>query len=100
MSLQTMYLTNYIVRRGEGQIRYQSVSLVLAIVKNCLKKLSETHTTQPKPGQAMADPTANLRQLADHEVDKTQNVSLTLATVEDSRRKQGDGTVGTRAVVS
>ena len=30
----------------------------------------------------------------------TQNVSLTLATVEDCRRKQGDGTVGTRAVVS
>ena len=53
----------------------------------------------------MADPTADLRQqLADHEADKktnqTQNVSLTLATVEDCRRKQGDGTVGTRAVVS
>ena len=31
---------------------------------------------------------------------ETQNVSLTLATVEDCRRKQGDGTVGTRAVVS
>ena len=47
----------------------------------------------------MADPTADLRQqLADHEADKTQNVSLTLATVEDCRRKQGDGTVGTRAV--
>ena len=29
---------------------------------------------------------------------ETQNVSLTLATVEDCRRKQGDGTVGTRAV--
>ena len=29
-----------------------------------------------------------------------QNVSLTLATVEDCRKKQGDGTVGTRAVVS
>ena len=48
----------------------------------------------------MADPTADLRQLADHEADKTQNVSLTLATVEDCRRKQGDGTVGTRAVDS
>ena len=57
----------------------------------------------------MADPTADLRQqLADHEADKDnrdtkcfnkmfqQNVS----TVEDCRRKQGDGTVGTRAVVS
>ena len=31
---------------------------------------------------------------------ETQNVSLTLATVEDCRRKQGDGKVGTRAVVS
>ena len=31
---------------------------------------------------------------------ETQNISLTLATVEDCRRKQGDGTVGTRAVVS
>ena len=31
---------------------------------------------------------------------ETQNVSLTFATVEDCRRKQGDGTVGTRAVVS
>ena len=31
---------------------------------------------------------------------ETQNVSLTLATVEDCRRKQGDGTLGTRAVVS
>ena len=31
---------------------------------------------------------------------ETQNVSLTLATVEDCRRKQGDGTVGTKAVVS
>ena len=31
---------------------------------------------------------------------ETQNVSLTLATVEDCRRKQGDGTVGTRAVIS
>ena len=31
---------------------------------------------------------------------ETQNFSLTLATVEDCRRKQGDGTVGTRAVVS
>ena len=30
---------------------------------------------------------------------ETQTVSLTLATVEDCRRKQGDGTVGTRAVV-
>ena len=29
---------------------------------------------------------------------ETQNVSLTLATVEDCRRKKGDGTVGTRAV--
>ena len=52
----------------------------------------------------MADPTADLRQqLADHEADKDKrdtNVSLTLATVEDCRRKQGDGTVGTRAVVS
>ena len=28
---------------------------------------------------------------------ETQNVSLTLATVEDCRRKQEDGTVGTRA---
>ena len=31
---------------------------------------------------------------------ETQNVSLTLATVEHCRRKQRDGTVGTRAVVS
>ena len=31
---------------------------------------------------------------------ETQNVYLTLVTVEDCRRKQGDGTVGTRAVVS
>ena len=31
---------------------------------------------------------------------ETQNVYLTLATVEDCRRKQGDGTVGTRAVDS
>ena len=29
-----------------------------------------------------------------------QNVSLTLAIVAECRRKQGDGTVGTRAVVS
>ena len=36
------------LRRREG---YQSVSLVLAIVKNCLKRLSEVHTTQD---QAMA----------------------------------------------
>ena len=49
-------------------------------------------------------PTADLRQLlADHEADKDKRdtkCSLTLATVEDCRRKQGDGTVGTRAVVS
>ena len=31
---------------------------------------------------------------------ETKNVSLNLATVEDCRRKQRDGTVGTRAVVS
>ena len=54
----------------------------------------------------MADLIADLRQqLADHEVDKDkymahQNVSLTFVTVVDCRRKQGDGTVGTRAVVS
>ena len=29
-----------------------------------------------------------------------KNDSLTLATVADCRRKQGDGTVGTREVVS
>ena len=29
-----------------------------------------------------------------------QNVSLTLVIVADCRRKQGDGTVGTKAVVS
>ena len=59
---------------------------------------------KPSQDQAMADPTADLRQqLADHEADKDKrdtNVPLTLATVEDCRRKQGDGTVGARAVVS
>ena len=37
------------LRRGKNQIRWRSVSLVLAIVKNCLKRLSEAHTTQTKP---------------------------------------------------
>ena len=38
----------------------------------------------------MADPTADLRQLANHEADKdkNQNVSLTLATVEDCRARR------------
>ena len=44
------------LRRGEGQIRYQSVSLVLAIVKNSLKRLSEAHTTQTKPGPSHGRP--------------------------------------------
>ena len=44
------------LRCGEGQIRYQSVSLVLAIVKTCLKGLSEAHTTQTKPGPSHGRP--------------------------------------------
>ena len=50
----------------------------------CLKRLSEDSN------QAMADPTADVRQLADHEADKRyQNVTLTSAIVADCRRKQG-----------
>ena len=41
MSLQTT------VSHKEG---YRSVSLVLAILKNCLKRLREAHTTRTKPG--------------------------------------------------
>ena len=60
------------------------MSLVLAILENCLKRLSEDSN------QAMADPTADVRQLADHEADKRyQNVTLTSAIVADCRRKQG-----------
>ena len=44
------------LRCGEGQIRYQSVSIVLAIVKNCLKRLSEARTTQTKPGPSDGRP--------------------------------------------
>ena len=89
------------LRRGEGQIRYQSVSLVLAIVKNCLKRLSEAHTTQTKPWPTQLPTSDNNSPITKRiKTNETQNVSLTLATVEDCRRKQGDGTVGTRAVVS
>ena len=99
MSLQTTVLNE--LRRGEGQVRYQSVSLVLAIVKNCLKRLSEAHTTQTKPWPTRP-PTSDYNSPITKRIrtNETQNVSLTLATVEDCRRKQGDGTVGTRAVVS
>ena len=80
-----------------------ALSLVLAIVKNCLKRLSEAHTTQTKPGPGPTrPPTSDNNSPITKRIrtNETQNVSLTLATVEDCRRKQGDGTVGTRAVVS
>ena len=50
----------------------------------------------------MADPTADLRQqLANHEADKDKRDTKCLSNLGDCRgRKQGDGTVGTRAVVS
>ena len=61
--------------------------LFLAIIKNCLKRPSETHTSQD---QAMADLTVDLRQqLADQRADKD--------IVADCTRKQSDGTVGTNA---
>ena len=52
----------------------------------------------------MADPTADLRQqLADHEADKDKRDTKCFSNLGDCRglsKKQGDGTVGTRAVVS
>ena len=76
------------LQRGEGQIRYQSVSLDLAIVKNCLKRLSEAHTTQTKPGPSHGRPdsTADLRQqLADHEADKDKQDTKCLSNLGDCR---------------
>ena len=67
MSLQTTL--SHELRRGEGYIRYQSVSLVLVIVKNCLKRLSEAHTTQTKPGSSHGWPDLR-QQLANYKVDK------------------------------
>ena len=64
-----LYLTNYDAR---GINKIPSVSLLLAIVKHCLKKDHVKHTRlEPSQDQAMADPTANLRQqLTDHEANK------------------------------
>ena len=77
-------------------------SFVLVIVKNCLKDQAKHTQLEPSQDQAMADPIIDLRQqLADHGADKdNQNVSLTLAIVADCTRKQRDGTLGTKAVVS
>ena len=63
---------------------------------------------KPSQDQAMADPTADRRppttsrSRSGQGQTRHKNISLTLATVADCRRKQGDGTVGlgTRAVVS
>ena len=49
----------------------------------------------------MADPTADLRQqLAYHEADMDKRDTKCFSNLGDCRGKQGDGTVGTRAVVS
>ena len=67
----------------------------------CLKRLSEARTTQTKPWPTRPPTSDNNSPITKQiRTNETQNVSLTLATVEDCRRKQGDGTVGTRAVVS
>ena len=93
------------LRRGEGKIRYQSVSLVLVIVKNCQKKTKRStynsNQARSKPWPTRP-PTSNNNSPITKRIrtNESQNASLTLATVEDCRRKQGDGTVGTRAVVS
>ena len=48
MSVQTTVSQE--LRRGKGYIRCQSVSLALAIVKNCLKRPGKARTTRTKPG--------------------------------------------------
>ena len=79
-----------------------SISLALGIVKNCLK--DQTKHTQLEPSQDQAiwptrpptlDNNSPIMKLMTH-----QNVSLTLEIVADCRRKQGDGTIGTKALVS
>ena len=63
-----------------------------------LKPSQDQARTKPWPTRPpTSDNSPITKQIRTNE---TQNVSLTLATVEDCRRKQGDGTVGTRAVVS
>ena len=74
------------LRRGEGQIRYQSVSLVLAIVKNCLKRLSEAHTTQTKPGPSHGRPDCRPpTTTADHEADKDKRDTKCFSNLGDCR---------------
>ena len=47
MSVQTT--VSHELCGGKGLIRCQSISLVLAIVKNCLKRPGEAHTSRTKP---------------------------------------------------
>ena len=69
---------------------------------DCKELSKKTKRSTYDSNQAMADPTGDNNSPITKRIrtNETQNVSLTLATVEDCRRKQGDGTVGTRAVVS
>ena len=55
LSLQ-LCLYRQCISRTTTRRGYQSVSLLLAIVKNCLKRLSKAHTTQTKPGPSHGRP--------------------------------------------
>ena len=63
MSLKTT-ISRTTTRRGISKI-----PKCFSILKNCTKQ-STVIRLKPSQDQAMADPTANLRQLADHEADK------------------------------
>ena len=74
---------------------------------DCKELSTKTKRSTYDSNQARTKPWPTRRPTSDNNspitkrirTNETQNVSLTLATVEDCRRKQGDGTVGTRAVV-
>ena len=67
--------------------------------KKTKRSTYDSNQTRTKPWPTRPLTSDNLPITKRIRTNETQNVSLTLATVEDCRRKQGDGTVGTRAVV-
>ena len=97
-----LYLTNYVAEKGNKMAKcFSCPGDCKELSKKTKRSTYDSNQARTKPWPTRPPTSDNNSPITKRiRTNETQNVSLTLATVEDCRRKQGDGTVGTRAVVS
>ena len=87
-----LYLMNYDVER----VRYQSVSLVLVIVKNFLKRPGVVHTTRTKPWPTRSPTSDNNSPIMKRR--RTNDAPKCFSNLGNCSGLSKEATVGTRAV--